>query len=549
MRKKRWMALFMAAAMTVSTLAGCSSGSGSSTTSTTAAGQGTGTQETAAEVGERKVVIGETLDPETLTPYSPLYSDRYALLCMLYQPLMLVAGNQQYNVMIRELEEVTERSFKVHLYDNIYDTAGNHFTSSDVLFSYQLAQDSGNFSKLGALTNIEALDDYTVEFDFGENMIFGQINAVLSQVFMVTQAAYEASGDQMAINAVGTTGYVVDSYTEGSSIVFKKAENGYWQTAKEGEDGYVPFYDADKLDVVEYDFITESSQMAIALESGSIDIADRISSTDVALFQNGKSNVDVHENVGEFYTLTYNCSEEAPFNNENLRKAVAYSWDAQGIVDGAFDGAGEPATALNNHYRLDYNPEYDTRDYFGYNPDTAKEYLQKYLDETGKTASDVSITIMVANNEYLERVAQIMQAYVLELGINCEMVSYDNVTRKTIRNSREGWDIAIAKDTAVNQYYVDTMAMQYDRTTGKSLAGGWIDDDELHALMLAGVSPETHSTETVSAFEDFMQDHCYAVGVCIDTAYAGSNKVVTNFVTGAYDVVSPCACTYDWSAK
>lgn len=553
MKKKRWLALLMVAAMTVSLVTGCSAQGNQQAAQEeeTASEKSADSEEggtSSQEVGERKVVIGESLDPETLTPYSALYADRYALLCMIYQPLMVVAGNEQYNVLMRELEEVSPRSYKIHLYEDIYDTAGNHFTSSDVLFSYNLAMESGNFSKLGAIDNIEALDDYTVQIDFGDQMIFGQINAVLSQVFMVTEAAYNASGDQMAVNAVGTTGYVVDKYVEGSSITFKKAENGYWQKAVEGEEGYVPYYDASKLDVVEYDFIAESSQMAIALESGTIDIADRVSTTDVALLESNEQ-LKVNEMVGEFYTLMYNCSEEAPFNNEDLRKAVAYSWDAQGIIDGAFDGAGEPAVALNNHYRLDWNPEYETRDYFGYNKDTANEYLQKYLNETGQSASDITLTILVTNNEYLERVAQIMQAYILELGINCEVASYDNVTRKTIRNSREGWDIAIAKDTAVNQYFVDSMSMQYNRDTGKSLAGGWIDDDELHARMLAGTSPETHSVETVSAFEDYMQEHCFAVGVCIDVSYAASNKVVEKFVTGPYDVVSPCACVYDWSAK
>lgn len=561
MKVKKMAALILAMAMTVCALGGCASGDGAADTKAaeTKAAENKGTVDAGrnggasgdgvVSSGERKVVIGESTDPETLAPYAPLYADRYALLCMIYQPLMIVAGNQQYNVMFSSMDEPSDGVYEIHLYEDIYDTAGNPFTADDVVFSYGLAQESGNFSKLGAVKSIEAVDDYTVRFTFDDTMIFGQINAVLSQIFMVTKASYEASPDKMATSAVGTTGYVVSQYTEGSSIQFTRSEKGYWQKAVQGTDGYVPFYDDTKLDIVEYDFISESSQMAIALQSGAIDIADRISSTDVGLFQEGgesANTVNIHEVIGEFYTATFNCAEESACNNENMRKALAYSWDTKGIIEGAFNGAGEVATALNNHYRLDYNPEYDTRDYFGYNPDLAKDYLNRYLTESGKKPSDVNITILVSNNEYLEKVAQIMQAYVLQLGIGCKVASYDNVTRKTIRNSREGWDIAVAKDTATNQYFVDTMSMQFNRETGKSLAGGWIDDDELHALMLAGVSPKTHSVETVSAFEDFMMEHCFAAGVCIDVAYMGCNNRVTDLVTGPYDVVSPCACTYEW---
>lgn len=46
---------------------------------------------------------------------------------------------------------------------------------------------------------------------------------------IVTQAAYEASPDQMATTPVGTSAYLVDSYVPGSEIVMKDTGD-YWQT-------------------------------------------------------------------------------------------------------------------------------------------------------------------------------------------------------------------------------------------------------------------------------------------------------------------------------
>jgi len=554
---KKLIAIILSVLMLVCVCSGCGSSTesaspGAGSASSSAGNVSSDSGGDAVNV-EKKVVVGVGSDPETLTPYSSLYGDRYAMLCMIYQPLVCLVGNEPVNVLISGYDQVDAHTYNLQLFDNIYDTDGNHFTASDVVFCYEKAIETGNFSKLGSIESVKALDDYTVEFKFTDALVFGQTEVIFSIVFMVTQKAYEASPDQMATTPVGTTGYVLDKYVEGSSLTFTKAESGYWQTAKEGEAGYVAMYDANKLDTVEYHFISEPSQIAIALETGNIDIAGRISAMDMDLFAEGGPSHDgftTYDITGLFYSITPNCADEEELSNINMRKAIMYAFDAQSIVDGTFDGQGVASKAMNTPNRLDYDPKYDSADYFDYNMDLAMEYLQKYYDETGKSASDVTITILVVNDSYLEKMAEIMQTYILKLGINCEISSLDSVTRKTIRNSREGWDLAIAGTTCYDLYVADMWDMQFNAAkSATGSAGGWVFDDHLQELLIAATSPATHSIETVNAFQDYMNEQCYAIGLCIGEYHLACANWVTDLKTGVYNEISPLSCTYDWSAK
>lgn len=538
---RKLVSVLLLLAMCVGLLAGC----GQSTSTDNPSG---GNGSAADDTGVRQVTIGAASDIDSFNPYANIYPERFSILNMVYQPLMLNVDNVFYNVLITGYDQLDTYTFELHLREGVYDTAGNPFTASDVLFSFGLAQESGFFSKLDDTESITAEDDYTVVIKFKDTMLYGEIDLLLTQVFMVTEAAYTASSSGMATDPVGTAGYVVDEYVEGSYIIFKAVENWWGVTDKDDPD-YLPYYDNTNVDVVRYDFITEASSRAIALESGSIDIANKVDFIDWEKYESDDS-ISTYWCVGEEYTATYNCAEGHPLNNINLRLALSYCLDIDGVINGGFDGQAEPNKSMNTIYKLDCDPKYgeESYEYYDYNVDTAKAYLDKYLAETGQSASDVTITILVMNLQELEKVAEIWQTYILALGLKCEIASYDSVTRKTIRNSTDGWDIAVAKSTAVDLYNVDTLNMQWNMETGKAKAGGWVEDPVLHELMKTATSPETHSVETMSAFNDYMYEMCYARSVIIDRVFSASSSWIEK-VDGPYDYTSPCACVYNWSAK
>lgn len=553
--KKRSIAVLLFLAMCVCLFAGCGETAGTpqsninnNSSNSNGTGNNSGSGSNDGYTGERAVTIGAASDIESFNPYANLYSERYSILSLVYQPLVLNVDNVFYNVLISGYDQTDDFTFVLHLRDNITDSAGNPFKASDVVYSFKLANESGFFSKTDDIKRIEATDELTVEIEFVNTMLYGEIDMITTQIFMVTEAAYSTAANGMASDPIGTGPCVVDDYMEGSYVVYKINPN-YWNTAGEGEDGFVPFYDVSKLDSIRYDFITEASSRAIALESGSIDVANMLDYVDYSMYKND-SKYSTYWRVGEVYDATYNCDENRPLNNLNLRYAISHCIDIENLIIGAFDGQAEANKGMNNTYHLDC-PDFivsDSYEYYTYDLDVAKDYLQKYFDETGKTAADTNITILVVNSQELERVAEICQTFIRALGIGCDVQSYDSVTRKTIRNSRDGWDIAIAKDTATDLYNCDKLNMQWNRTTGKSMAGGWVDDETLDNLMKAAVAPATHSKETMGAFEEYFYENAFGRSLIIDRLYSASASWVDK-VDGSYGYTSPLASVYNWSAK
>lgn len=94
----------------------------------------------------------------------------------------------------------------------------------------------------------------------------------------MTKAAYEASSDQMATTPVGTTAYVLTDYIPGSEYAFEKADS-YWQS----EDNFTDYQYAN-VDRIEYYYIPEDSQLAIALESNTVDMVNGLSYTESQRF-------------------------------------------------------------------------------------------------------------------------------------------------------------------------------------------------------------------------------------------------------------------------
>jgi len=156
-----------------------------------------------------------------------------------------------------------------NLRHNITFSDGTPMTAADVVFSHNLLIEQGTASfasVVGAMIpKVEALDDYTVKFYFGDgfsrNDVIGQAGA--TPVF--SKAWYEATGARLDESrfdiSPGTGPYVLDSYDQNRRIVYRRNPD-YW-----GND--IPFnIGRNNFDTIRVEYFADTTAAFEAFKAG-----------------------------------------------------------------------------------------------------------------------------------------------------------------------------------------------------------------------------------------------------------------------------------------
>lgn len=576
---KKFIAIILAGLMVFS-LAACGGGSSATTAATTAAGgeevttEAAGGDETAAEEtteaetedpyadADKEVVVGIIADPGTFYPWPGFSQGGRNVWPMIYQTLLSDVRDPEtgvithYHALMKDYEEISPTEYEIHLYENIMDTAGNHFTANDVAFCWdQFKTNSPAASNISGLLDWEVVDDYTIKAYTTDTLGIGDFEEILTTVNMVTQAAFEASPDEMATDPVGTTGYVLESYTPGSNCIVTLNDTEYWnQAANDSKDvdaGYIPTSDTNHVKTVDFEFITDQNTMAIALESGEIDINTSVSTTDISIYRDD-DNYSVHQYPDNILSLVFNCSDKSPFQDVNLRKALAYNISAQDLLDACYDGDGWILNSFAMDYQIGYQDSWAGRDYFEKDSTAAKGYFEDYLKSSGTSAADLHVNLIYTSQiPAMEKYAQVVQAALIELTGNancCELTSYDSSTYTTMTASADNFDLYIDNTMSNKTYVLYNWHLAfdgYDRTTGddKMFSG----DTKLWDLVEDAMSDL--SEEHCTALQDYVDENVYYVSYICGAAYWAGSSLVDKWVLGAKNSVAICAMDFDWSQK
>lgn len=579
---KKLLAIILAASMVLA-LAAC--GNNGQTPATTAADQGTepavetqapegGEDTTEAEVETeaetedpyadtpKEVVVGIVADPGTFYPWPGFSQGGRHVWPMLYQTLLSDVRDPDtgdithYHALMDHYDQISDTEFEVHIYENITDTAGNPFTANDVAFCWdQFKTNSPAASNISGLLSWEVIDDYTIKAVTTDTLGIGDFDEILTTVNMVTEAAFKASPDEMATTPVGTTGYVLDSYTPGSNCVVTLNDAPYWnQAANESKDvdaGYIPTSDTTKVKTVRFEFIPDQNTMATALESGAIDINTNVAASDAPFYSDDPEYV-VHPYPDNILSVGFNSGDESIFKDINLRKAVAYSISAQDLLDACYDGDGWILNAVGMDYQLGYQKSWAGREYFEKDEAKAKEFFDEYLKSSNSKAEDVKVRLVYSSQiAAMEKYAQVVQAAIISLTGNkdcCTITSYDSATYGTIKQDPKNFDIFIDNAMSNKTYVLYNWHLAfdgYDRTTGNDCA--FSGDTKLWDLVEAAM--DDLSEENCTAFQDYLDEQCYYVSYICGAAYWVGNKLIDKWVLGAKNSVAICAMDFDWSQK
>jgi peptide/nickel transport system substrate-binding protein len=177
-------------------------------------------------------------------------------------------------------------------------------------------------------------------------------------------------------SVVGTGPFILDRYTKGQEVHYKKNPAYAWAPSNAGHQG--PAY----LDEITYRFLKESSVRVGALTSGQVDVIEGVPATEQELVRSDPNlNFAKQLNSGTSYNFYFNQAR-APFDDIRVRKAFRDAVDVDAVLQGVYRGTATRAWSILSPSSPFYDPSVEKT--YGNNPAQANSLL----DEAGWGTKD-----------------------------------------------------------------------------------------------------------------------------------------------------------------
>ena len=298
---------------------------------------------------------------------------------------------------VPHLAERVERDggvFTFHLRDGVTFADGTPFTADDAAFSIHYVQNewtNGLKAQMDPVTHVEVVDEHTlrVAVEGGE----AAEDAWLWSMGTLTGAMMTPAGvDKLATAPLGTGPYTVKRFDVGEAIEFDARED-YWG-GDVARDGLIRYFD-DPVSAVN------------ALRVGDADVVWGMQAPQLIDTLPEDIRVEVGTTNGEVLLSMNNT--RAPFDDPDVRRAVAYAVDRAAVNEVVYNGLG---TDTGGAPVPPTDPWYPGRDFYPFDPDKARELL------AGRTPE---ITITVPNRPYAQEASELIYSQLRDVGFRVRL--------------------------------------------------------------------------------------------------------------------------------
>lgn len=521
MKKRGFGAIMLSMCLVLSA---CGSGSsGTNTGSGTAAaegGSGAGEVSTSGEV-DKSVLNVAGSDPEDVAPFKTDKGTK-GLLWSVYESLydldpdtgelcpVLVDGSRGDNNGYTIVDDTT---YEIYIHDDIYDHAGNHVTASDVAFTYMHNIEEGYKSYYSKLEEATALDDTTVQLKLSAPITnVAELNPYFINIWVYTEAAYNASPSGLTTDACGTGRYKLTDYVSGASLTMEKWED-YWQK----DESLINKRHQAYVDKIVENFMSEETQIVIGLETGSIDLCTKITSENCTDFQEGGKYygtvaVDSLEDNKQL-CITPNCSPESVMSDLNLRLACFYAIDNNYIAASLGAGTSIPSKALAIATGCaDFNPAWESLE--NYQTVCDQELAKEYLAKSNYNGESIKILTNTDNNGAYKTVALCISSFLEQIGVKSEIEVVDKTTAESKRTDPTAYDIEIGTAISVTSSVMEQYNFLFNsETTSTGMTQWFVDDPQLKELFDTAYAVDTHNEDSLNELYQYVIDNGYAYGI------------------------------------
>ncbi|WLR41865.1 peptide-binding protein [Bacillus carboniphilus] len=430
---------------------------------------------------EEKATAGEPVEGGEMTlamfsapkgVFNPiLYEDLYDnyVLDFVFDPLWEV--DDELNITIPKLAEKWEFSedgkvLTINLRNDVKWHDGTAFTADDVIFTWETIAhkdytasryytvepiEGANEMKEGnadSLSGVEKVDDHTIKVTF-TNPAANHLSNLWStpmpkHLYKDTPVKDMQNSESTKSTIIGNSAYKISEIKPNEYVVLEKNEDYYLGK---------PYINKIIWKVLEQDVTIA------ALEKGDVDMTAQISPKEFEDLE-AMDHITVKEDQDFGYQYMGFNLEKEKLQNKELRQAMVYAINREGIVDGLLKGHG---TVLNQHIvsaSWAYNE--DLKDAYPYEPDTAKQILEDagYKDTNGDgfvedpDGNEVTFKLSYpSGNPVREQSAPAIQADLKEVGLNVELdqpaevaAYYEAVEQGEYELFLAGWTLGVDPD-------------------------------------------------------------------------------------------------------
>ena len=392
MVKKSKFASWLLAGLMVTMLAASGCGGGGSSTPAAKSG------------GEKKLTFANTTDISSMDPRNANSTAMANILAYVYNGLVKVDPQGKVLPDLAEsYKQTDDTTWEFTLRKGITFHDGSALTSDDVKYTLDTIANKDKKFRLRtdfAFMKVEVIDP--LHFRIKTDTPYAGFPLRLSYVKIVPKAYVEKVGDaKFAKKPIGTGPYTFVDWKKGDRLTMKAYEKY--------------FGGAPKIKEVVFRIIPEAASRIAALESGEVDIAATIPTSEVKRLKDKKNVKVVGGPTTRVVFIGMNMRINDALKNEKVRQAINYAVDKQAIIKGVLDGYATQVATIST-------PQYEGFDQsvqpYEYNPEKAKQLLAEAGYGTG-LSFDFSATNATMNGV---DVVQAIAAQLEKVGIKCNVI-------------------------------------------------------------------------------------------------------------------------------
>ncbi|MAN58652.1 MAG: ABC transporter substrate-binding protein [Flavobacteriaceae bacterium] len=320
--------------------------------------------------------------------------------------------------------------------------------ASDFLYSFNRLTDAQVASPgswvMGNVASYRAPNDTTLVIELTQP--FPAFLGLLSMRYasVVPKEAVDFYGNEFRSHPVGTGPFQFKLWEENVKLVLRKNPL-YFETDEDGNQ--LPY-----LEAVSITFLPDKQSEFLQFAQGKLDLVsgldnsykDEILTSIGALQPTYKEDVDLITGpyLNTEYLGIFMPVQSPEIQSIHFRRAINYGFDRVAMIKYLRNGMGIPAT---HGFIPKGLPGFNEIDGYEYNPAKARQLLEKYKEETGDAAPQITIG---TNSQYLD-ICEYIQRELEKIGIS---VTIDVMPPSTLRQMKSSGELDIFRASWIADY-------------------------------------------------------------------------------------------------